>query len=345
MAGKTDNLLAMRKIHYTPDYVHIECDIGIRWLQEAYFKSIARMPLILLGKETFTDIRLSDRDISVPVEQWIAFTGHIVSSFRDGKKERKDILTNMYQQLADAEIYTNKIYSKVYGKGILPGKQEIFDLIQIIINLDSYAVFNMFMPCEYYIKQFQVCRLEPQLCNVDNLMVCMFEPHRILVRKKKLKLALQYQKNELGEESIFDYLKEIAVYEQFADWIFGVEKLLDTRFIKKELKKLAGCFTKKELEEEYRTLDRSRDWQVYSLYSLLHAVGKSSAEREEYIDKFLYLTHITTEEEKRHMIECRIFAVLGYVFSQLKIDSTRYSLEELHMIIHYLNKGEEECSK
>lgn len=343
MVGKTDNPLAMRKIRYTPDYVHIECDIGIRWLQGAYFESIARMPLILLGQDTFTDIQLSDRDISVPVEQWIAFTGNIVSSFRDGKKERKVILTNMYQQLADAEIYTNKIYAKFYGKGILPGTQEICDMIQIIINLDSYAVFNMFIPSEYYMKQFQTCRLEPQLCNADNLMVCMFEPHRILVRKKKLELALRYQKNELGEESIFNYLKEIAVYEQFTNWIYGVEKLLDTRFIKKELKKIAGSFTKEELEEEYRTLERSRDRQVSSLYSLLNAVRKSGASREEYVDKFLYLTHITTEEEKRHMIECRIFAVLGYVFSQLEFDSTRYSLEELQTIIHYLNKGEEEC--
>lgn len=47
------------------------------------------------------------------------------------------------------------------------------------------------------------------------------------------------------------------------------------------------------------------------------------------VKSFLILPAIVTEEEKRHMIECRLLYCLGKSFRTLKIDISRSSIETI----------------
>ena len=331
----------MRNITYTPDSVYISCDFRIRWLQDAYFESIKNAPYILFKYPKFR-CNLHEHEIEVPIDEWISFSQAVISVFRDNRLLRRELTTNMMEMLFCADEFVNEKFESVFQHDNTITFDDFKTLIDCIVKLDTYAVFNMFLPYKYYFQRLESLSLPPDLWNIDNLMVCMFEPHRILVRKQKLKLAKKYLENTLSEVDICGYQKECAVYEEFEKWIYGVVPLHNSMFCFKNVRNLAASYSLEEIDRELLSLDNSRNKQVKKLYELLCLI-KEFASKDEIFDDFIFLSQISTEEEKRHMIECKIFAILGDIFEKLQIKSTRMSLSQLIKTTRYLQKRRELC--
>ena len=52
-------------------------------------------------------------------------------------------------------------------------------------------------------------------------------------------------------------------------------------------------------------------------------------EKENLFSKISFLSLLATEEEKRHMIECKLLLLTGLVFNNIDIDIGRSSINEL----------------
>ncbi len=56
-------------------------------------------------------------------------------------------------------------------------------------------------------------------------------------------------------------------------------------------------------------------------------------EKENLFSKISFLSLLATEEEKRHMIECKILVTFGKYFKDKNVDMARTNLEKLSNLI------------
>lgn len=338
-----DNFIAMRKIQYTPDYAHISCNIGIRWLQDVFFESMIHAPEILGSKKSFSGYKKKNAELLIPIQQWTDFSQKIISSFRDNYSQREITVENMRKKFLNAKENVDFIYNKLFLKNKTISIDEVIKLLDLLVELDSYSVFNMFLPRDYYYHKLVDLNVSSELNNVDALMICFFEPHRIQVRKKKLEVALKF--NDLTEteqmKELKEYQKNYGVYEGFENWIFSIEKFKNQRFLKREIQSLVKNNNKRALQEEYNEIIVNRKNQILQFCNMVGAIyeKENQKEKEKTVSCLLYLSSITTEEEMRHMIECKIFAIVGFIFSKFEIDSTRYDLDELKKVVSLIVKN------
>ena len=167
-----DNFIAMRKIKYTPDYVHIDCNIGIRWLQDVFFESLINAPKILKKDQIFTSCIKTNSEIIIPIQQWVEFSKKIISSFRNDNFQRNIIISKMNETLIKAKGIVNQSYRETFFDGKVPTIHEINQLINLLVELDSYAIFNMFLPRKYYTQKLSNINISEESNNIDSLMIC-----------------------------------------------------------------------------------------------------------------------------------------------------------------------------
>ena len=336
--SKKGNFL-MRRIEYTPDFVNIYCDIKIKWLQDIYFESIINMPYVLLNEKKFEDIQIFKRHISINIEEWNAFFLNIVSAFRNNEESRKTIIKNVNEVLHESEIFVNKIYKNVYTKGYVVTFEELQILFEYFNRLDSFAVFNMLIPYRHYSKLIKELNI-PSDYSIDDLMICSFIPHRLQVRKNKLLLLKEFmEKNEDIDESIKKYILDYAVYEQFENIAFDNEFLKNDAYLRRELKRMSKEYSIKDIDFECTKMNENREKQKEKMNSFINLVNERTQNNQKVVETLSFLILIVSEEEKRHMIECKIFAILCEVFKYEKIDISRSSMKDILDTYKFL-KGE-----
>ncbi len=226
----------MRRIEYTPDYANIYCDIKIKWLQEIYFYSIINMPKVLFDEEKFKTYYICTNFISIDLEEWTNFLSKVASAFRENIILRYNIIRNVNKHLTVAEKAINKLYEKVYRNEYIPSLDEVRKCFEYFINMDCFAVFNMCIPSNYYEKIFQQLEMPDKYANIDLVMICSFLPHRLQVRKNKLKLIKEKIKNNPQIDNLIkEYLFNYAVYEKFENTAFDNSFITNEMFIKKRI--------------------------------------------------------------------------------------------------------------
>lgn len=329
----------MRRIEYTPDFVNIYCDIKIKWLQDIYFESIINMPYVLLNEKKFKDIQIFKRHISINIEEWNNFFSNIVSAFRDNEESRNIIVKNVNEVLNESEIFVNEIYKRVYAKEYKITSNELQILFEYFEKMDSFAVFNMLIPYRYYsnlIKELNI----PSDYSIDDLMVCSFIPHRLQVRKNKLLLLKEFIERDGDiEESMKKYILNYAVYEQFENIAFDNEFLKDNTYLRRELKKMSKEYSIRDIDFECTKMSKNREIQKEKMNRFFNLINERTKNNQKLVEAFSFLILIVSEEEKRHMIECKIFAILSEVFKYEKIDISRSSIKNILDTYKFL-KGE-----
>lgn len=325
----------MRRIEYTPDYANIYCDINIKWLQEIYFKSIICMPKVLFGEKEFSNYYIFSNFISVDISEWENFINKIVSSFRKDDKLRREIVKNVNEYLNEAESFIDSIYKKVYINKELPTVQELKRSFSCFFKMDAFAVFNMFIPSNYYDEIFSYINMPKEYANIDFVMICSFLPHRIQVRKEKLELLKEYiGESEDLQNKIKRYMLEYAIYEKFEAIVFDNSFIKDDMYIKRELRKMASKYDINQIEQEILDIEENRRKQIINMEKFFEnlKLSISTMNKLEYnniIKIFTYLTLIVSEEERRHMIECKIFAIIAEIFNYIDLDISRSGMEEI----------------
>ena len=327
----------MRRIEYTPDVVNIYCDIRIKWLQEIYFKSVIEMPKMLFNEDSFKEVNIFKKHISIEQEQWNDFVSKLVSIFRNNVKLRDEVIKNVNEYLEKAENYITKIYNNLYLDLKLPSVDEVKKCLEFFICMDSFAVFNMFIPSNYYENILESINMPKEYINIDLVMICSFMPHRIQVRKNKLELLRKFiENNEDIDIEIKKYMQDYAVYEKFEELAFDNSILKNANFIKNDLNRMKREYTIKDIENELQSIEYNRKNQINKLYEFYNVLenkmnecNMTLKEKKEFVEKFSFLTLIVSEEEKRHMIECKIFAIISEVLKSIKIDISRAAIYEI----------------
>ena len=326
----------MRRIEYTPDVVNIYCDIKIKWLQEIYFYSIINMPKMLFSGEKFNNANIFSKHISIEIEEWSKFVENIVSIFRDNDNLRKKVIKNVNNYLLDAESYIDNIYKKVYQSKYNPSYNELKKCFDFFINMDSFAVFNMFIPSNYYEKILDDLKMSDEY-NIDFVMICSFLPHRLQIRREKLKLLKSYLSDDKQiYAKIKDYSLNFGVFEKFHELAFDNNIIINDHSIKSELNRMSKEYSIEKIEQELEDIEINRKNQISRMYDFYNKLENQLEKNKIYkkdkdiiIEKFAFLTLIVSEEERRHMIECKIFAILSEIFKVLKMDISRNSLNKL----------------
>lgn len=313
-----NNDYLMRRIRYSPDYVRVYCDIPIRFLQEVYFNSIISLPKAIFDEAPFSNTRIFEDYIEVPLDQWSHFQDKFVAIFNNENNEL--LIARIFNILDDFNLATEENLHKE----VLCGT-DVKTLLDLMALADAFAIFNMFIP----LSKFRTI-----LCNegagipIEDILICAFEPHRILLRKHKLKLALCMKLGKEIESQVDYYFKNLVFYEEFEKWLFSTEKYDSKVYLFRELKNLNKKYTYEELQNELITIEEKRNG------ALKRALHFSCRVRS--IDRYLILPAIVTEEERRHMIECKLLLLLGKVFKDIEIDIARSSIEEL---VNACNRG------
>lgn len=316
----------LRRIEYTPDFVNIYCDINIKWLQEIYFKSVINMPKMLFKEKAFNKFYIFSNSISIDIEEWENFINKIIRSFRNNDTYRKKIIKNVNEYLMKAEQYVNDIYNKHFIENLKPTSKQIHKCLEIFYKMDSFAVFNMYIPYNYYDSLLSELEMPDNLKNIDYAMICSFLPHRIQVRKNKLLLLKDYIKeNQKFEKHINDYLVNYAVYENFETIVYDNSYIKNSSYIKRELNKMSAQYTLEMIDKELNEIDSNRKKQINNMKVFYNYIEN----RDDLISIFSFLSLVVSEEEKRHMLECKILAILSEIFSYIDMDISRIGIEDI----------------
>lgn len=316
----------MRRIEYTPDFVNVYCDINIKWLQEIYFKSVINMPKMLFKEKAFNNFYIFSNFISIDIEEWEKFINKIIGSFRNNDKYRKKIIKNVNEYLMQAEQYVNDIYNKQFVENLKPTSKQIYKCLEIFYKMDSFAVFNMYIPYNYYDSLLSELKMPDNLKNIDYAMICAFLPHRIQVRKNKLLLLKDYiQESQKLEKHINDYLINYAIYENFETIVYDNSYIKNSDYIRRELKRMSSQYTLEMIDKELKEIENNRKKQINNMKLFYNYIEN----REDLINIFSFLSLIVSEEERRHMVECKIFAILSEIFNYIDMDISRIKIEDI----------------
>lgn len=188
--------------------------------------------------------------------------------------------------------------------------------------VDAYAVFNMFIPLEDY--KVKLGKLNSNV-SLEDIMICAFDPHRVLIRKKKLEMAIKYSENKGIDSEIADYLQNYVFYEEFEKWLFFPEKYKSDRFLLREIKGLCAKHSVEELKDQKAMIEKKRDVAVKRALRFACCVSD--------IDQYLILPAIVTEEEKRHMIECKLLYCVGRNIEKIDMDISRSDITTIERAI------------
>lgn len=334
----------MRRIEYTPDYANIYCDINIKWLQEIYFKSIICMPKMLFGENEFSKYHIFSNFISIDLEEWLNLMCKVTSSFRLNNELRSKIIKNVNEYLSLAEKFIDNIYFKLYVNKILPTPQDLYECFKYFFQMDAFAIFNMCIPSNYYDDFFKEIKIDNKYSNIDLVMVCSFLPHRIQARKNKLELLKDYiNKKENLEDKVKEYMLNCSIYERFEATIFDNSFIKDDIYLKRELKNMSNKYTIEQIEQEILDIKNNRSRQIDNMKKFYEKLDlsistMSESEKKNVIRIFTFLTLIVSEEERRHMIECKIFAIIAEVFNNVNIDISRAKIAEIVSVYKTLRR-------
>ena len=303
----------LRRIKYTPCFVKIYCDIPIKFLQEIYFNSIVCLPKAIFNKKKFRKYEIIDDYIKIDMSEWISFLNELMKVY-EGKSIGK-ITDTIIKKLDYFSIYVDKCFKKKNIKS-----NELKKLFELMAEADSFAIFNMFLPIDKYNDELKNKNIAS---SIEDIMICSFEPHRIQLRKNKLELAIKYAKNIINDKDYSEYFDKYVFYEEFEKWIFDVEKYTNREYIERELKRTTKKYTIEEFEKELKQIQINREMCLQRAFDFVEQID------EDEIEKYSFLSIIVSEEERRHMIECKLLLLIGLTFKNIDIDIGRSSINEL----------------
>ncbi len=307
----------LRRIKYTPCFVKIYCDIPIKFLQEIYFDSIIYLPKAIFNKKKFSKYEIIDDYIKIDINEWISFLNELMKVY-EGKNINK-ITDNIIKKLNYFSSYVDKCFKKKKIK-----EKELRKLFEFMAEADSFAIFNMFLPIDKYNDELKNKNIKS---SIENIMICSFEPHRIQLRKSKLELAIKYAKGTITDDDYKEYFDKYAFYEEFERWIFDVDKYLNREYIEREIKRTTKKYTIEELEYELKQIQINREMCIQRSLEFVECIDENEIER------YSFLSIIVSEEEKRHMIECKLLLLIGLTFKNIDIDIGRSNINELLYVI------------
>lgn len=329
------NHYLMRNLSIGPDYTAMSYDIPMKWFQEICFKSMEVLPKALLDEPHFSEIKVDNTRVYINSNEWFEFMGKLTSIFRKNSEYRKKVINNVNMHLNEYEVMIDEAL-ETFEKDKRIESNRIKLLFDKLAIVDSFAIFNMIIPKEYYNKLFVDLGFQNGEINLDDLLTSMVVPHRTQVRIRKLELALAILKDKENYEKLLKcFMENELIFDNFESWCFDDLKLIDDRYVRREIKKISDCYTETEIKAELESIKKKREISFVKFENALGLIEDKMKSKllenqvEDVLEKVLLLSMIATEEEKRHMIECKHFILIGKLMSTLQLDPGRSSILDI----------------
>lgn len=324
------NYFKLRNIEYKVSRVRLYNYAQIKWLQEIYFNSVEKMPKILFDMKKFAIIDKGENFIEVSSQEWYKFMYYLTSIFKNNKSKRETLTRNIELYLKKYRTDMEKIEKKYYSEGSI-SLEDFNGMMDNFSNVDAFAIFNMIIPYDVYEEDLKKLNLDIDL---DNLYLCSIEPHRDRVKREKINLAIKSVKKELSEKDIKEYIKDIAPFEKFEQWCLDTSYLEDETFFIRDINNITKEYNVKELEEEnFLSVERRKKQEKLIKNNLKELYEADKSKSKNTYSKTQLLTIFATEEEDRHMIECKVLAIIGKYFKDKNCDMARTKIEDLAEIV------------
>lgn len=88
---------------------------------------------------------------------------------------------------------------------------------------------------------------------------------------------------------------------------------------------MSSQYTLEMINKELNEIESNRANQINNMKMFYNYIK----DRDDLINIFSFLSLVVSEEERRHMIECKIFAILSEIFSYIDMDISRIGIEDI----------------
>lgn len=336
----------MRRMHICPDYATFHNDMRIKWMQEINLRSFELIPYSFFQHNVFSEIIKGENYIKIDLCKWLATMADISSVFRNNILLRNIVSKSIQNWLDTYEKKLTEYEDFFLKQGYLDSKS-ISELFELMAVCDSFAIFNMIIPNSWYKKKIEELDIPLGKASLHDFLISFVTPHRNLVRDGKLLLALELLENGYIEEnSLSKFIKDTLPYDEFEKWCFDDSKLTDSRIVIREINNIATIYSNEEIINELNESKSRRLAKVNNFYNAMNTVIEyakdtySSKETRNLLESLSFLALITTQEEKRHMLEARHCVLIGRIMRKLELDVARTRINDILNTADRLWKGD-----
>ena len=307
----------------------------IAWACELGLETKALRSQVIFGTPPTRIVRKGDNFITIDFHDWAAFFIKATAAFREDADMRKKVSRIVNEGLF---AYENAVRSaeEQWKKTRRLSSDNIAELFKLYSHIDTFAVFNILVPMEYYGDMLAEFAMQDSRITPDDFLVSMIEPHRVLVRRNMLSLALEEKDNQcISEQSIRHFMDECMPYADFDRWLFDDDKINDPSFLQRDVAILCKNYNRQDIMDEIDKLNIRRREKISRFFTCLSRVKTLAPERlgeertNHLVESLSFLSLVVTEEEHRHMIECRHFILLGGILKSLELDVARSTVAEI----------------
>ena len=324
----------MKNIFWNADKVTLRFDSAIRWLGEAYLDGRRRLPQVFFNESTFCQVEMKSNHIDIDIMEWTLFFHRLTSVFRDNHHLRYVLGTNINERLARyRETVTHA--ESLWRKKARFLAVELQHQFQEFGAITAFSLFNVVIPVNWYLSIFKDLGVSQDV-RVDDFLISMIVPHRIQLRRAKLNLALEIARvGQPSEISLRDFQERFAPFEFFERWCFDDSRLTDNRLLLREIREIVRCSSPAEIEAELAIIEDNHLKSLRRRQRSMALVAKqadfaySPEQVRNLLESLAFLSHITTQEEIRHMMQVQHLIVFGRAIRALQLDVAQSTIENI----------------
>ncbi|GBF75030.1 hypothetical protein PA598K_03409 [Paenibacillus sp. 598K] len=302
---------------------------------DLYGAGVLNVPQVLLGEEEPYGQRVEKTISHLPLERFF----HVSGSLRDGIRTSISFKTRL-RELTWRELRAFNEASRVFERAV-----ELGDLTPELLqaSLDAHGrvlaltEFNAMLPLQWYRDRLAALCEGREPIQMDSFSYSEIMPHRLLLRRGKLKLALTYLRCG-GKLRSADYRHYIKHYSHFD--IQTLPMLKDPqdeeRQALQEVEQILSHASEADVREELASL-RTRRYAAKARYDAsmgrvveyMHQNGEAWPAIRNFASALAMISLATTEEEYRHICQDRFWRALGAVIRALELPPSRVNCSSL----------------
>lgn len=287
--------------------------IDIQYIKESNLLAYKFLPLAFFGDKEFEQVSIIEDSISIDMREWLPFHQKVLKLIDGDETLLQTFIKNMKCNLEQYNICVDKCREKILKRCGVKAT-DVEDLLRLFSVCQAYAFWNFFSSDIF-------CRSDSNL-QMNNYLVSLVPSHRTIVQLEKMRLANKYLIGELKDEDITHYINNEFVLSKEIEWHYSYNESENKRIVFSELVSVVQSYNN-TIEKEMDVIIQNREHQLKKLKKQLCSL------REDSLYKGLLLVNLATQEEIRHMINCKMMNIISCMCRICELDVFTSSSQEM----------------
>jgi hypothetical protein len=287
--------------------------IDIQYIKESNLLAYKFLPVAFFGDKEFEQVSIIEDTISIDIREWLPFYQKVLKLTDGDKKLLQTFITNMKYNLEQYNICVDKCRGNV-SKRCGVKATDVENLLRLFSVCQAYAFWNFFSSDIFSRSDTNV--------QMNNYLVSLVPSHRTIVQLERMRLANRYIIGELKDEDISHYIDNEFVLSKEIEWHYSYNESENKRIVLSELASVVQSYNN-TIEKEMDIIIQNREHQLKKLKKQLCALRGND------FYKGLLLVNLATQEEIRHMINCKMMNIVSCMCRICDIDVFTSSSQEM----------------